>query len=74
MIEEIRRSVHEAAGSNQKIAMFHYQVLVNAEALRNEDPEGFCEELAVPRSYAAEFRKMLGLSRLMAEQGASLQR
>jgi len=32
MIEEIRKAVHDAARRDQKIAMFHFQVLKNAAA------------------------------------------
>ena len=38
MIEEIVKKVREAALSGQKIAMFHYQVIVNAEKLKDLDP------------------------------------
>lgn len=72
MIEEIKRSVHAAAEDNQKIAMFHLQILKNAAELEGMNPEAFCQELGVPITYATEFRKMLGLARLMKEQGLRL--
>lgn len=72
MIEEIRKAVHDAALGNQKIAMFHYQVLKNAIALDGVDPEAFCRDIDVPKTYQTEFRKMLSLARVMRQQGARL--
>ena len=70
MIEQIKKAVHDAARQKQKIAMFHFQVLKNAAELEGMDPESFCKEIAVPSTYQTEFRKMIGLARLMSEQGA----
>ena len=72
MIEEIRRAVHDAALGNQKIAMFHFQVLKNATALEDFDPVSFCIDIGVPETYKTEFRKMLSLARIMRQQGARL--
>ena len=72
MLDEIRRAVHDAARGNQKIAMFHFQVLKNATALEDVDPESFCRDINVPISYQTEFRKMLSLARIMREQGFRL--
>ena len=71
-IEQIKAAVHRAAGKNQKIAMFHFQVLKNADGLADVDPKGFCKELSVPETYAIEFRKMIALARLMKEQGTKI--
>ena len=72
MIEEIRRAVHDAALGNQKIAMFHFQVLKNAVALESVDPVSFCRDINVPETYKTEFRKMLSLARIMRQQGVRL--
>lgn len=72
MIEQIKKAVHEAAIENHKIAMFHFQVLVNATELEGMDPESFCKEIAVPTTYQTEFRKMLSLARLMKDQGVRI--
>jgi len=72
MIEQIKAAVHQAAGSSQKIAMFHYQILKNADELEGIDPKGFCKEISVPETYATEFTKMIALARLMKEQGTKL--
>lgn len=74
MIDEIREEVHRAAGSRQKIAMFHFQILTHAEALEGMNAEGVCRELGVPDSYAIEFQKMIGLARLMRERGVRIVR
>ena len=72
MINEIARRVREAASGRQKIAMFHYLVLVNADKLKGLDAVAFCKDLGVPETYATEFRKMISLARLMKEQGATI--
>ena len=72
MIDDIKAAVHAAAGSKRKSAMFHFQILMHADELEGVDPVAFCKELAVPVTYATEFRKMLSLARLMKEQGIRL--
>jgi len=72
VIEQIRVAIHRAADKNQKIAMFHFQVLKNADGLAGINPKAFCNEVSVPETYATEFTKMIALSRLMKEQGAKL--
>lgn len=72
MISEITRNVRMAADTGQKIAMFHYQVLVNAEKLKGLDPVAFCKDVGVPETYATEFRKMISLAKLMKEEGTSI--
>jgi hypothetical protein len=74
VIDEIAIKVRDAALSGQKIAMFHYQVLANAEKLKDIDPVAFCNNIGVPETYATEFRKMLSLARLMREQGVKVSR
>ena len=72
MIEQIKAAVHGAAAKNQKLAMFHFQVLKNADDLAGIDPKNFCKEVSVPGSYATEFTQMIALARLMKEQGTKL--
>ncbi len=72
MIEEIREAVHDAALGNQKIAMFHFQVQKSAVALAGVDPEQFCRGIDVPGTYQTECRKVLGLARVMRQQGVRL--
>ena len=66
MIDQIKKAVHEASESKQKMAMFHYQVLKNAKNLAGIDPINFCQEIIVPETYKIEFQKKLGLARLIA--------
>lgn len=72
MIEQIKAAIDSAAVTNQKIAMFHFQVLKNADNLAGVDPKMFCRELSVPETYATEFTKMIALARMIKEQGATL--
>jgi len=72
MIEQIKAAVHAASATNQKIAMFHFQVLKNAKALEGMEAKAFCREVGVFDSYATEFTKMLSLARVIEEQGMRL--
>jgi hypothetical protein len=72
VIEQIKAAIQRAAGNKQKAAMFHFQVLINADALVGIDPEGFCREVSVSENYATEFRKMIAVARLMKEQGKKI--
>jgi len=72
VIEEIKAAIQRSAVTNQKIAMFHFQVLKNADELSGIDPKGFCKEVSVPETYATEFTKMIALARLMKEQGVKI--
>jgi hypothetical protein len=47
-------------------------VLKNADELVGINPKGFCKEVAVPESWATEFRQMMALAKVMKEQGAKL--
>jgi len=66
-IQDISKKIADAASERNKIAMFHYQVLVNAEELRSINPVEFCREVNVPESYATEFLKMIKLASLMGD-------
>jgi hypothetical protein len=72
VITQIKAAIQSAAGKSQKSAMFHFQVLKNADELKGVDPRGFCKEVSVPLTYASEFRKMIALARLMKEEGTKL--
>ena len=72
MIEQIKATIHGAAGKNQKVAMLHFQVLKNADELAGIDPKGFCKEVSISEKYATEFKKMIALARLMKEQGVRI--
>jgi hypothetical protein len=72
VIEQIKAAINGAVGNNQKSAMFHFQVLKNADYLAGFDPKEFCKEVSVKETYATEFRKMIALARLMKEQGTKL--
>ena len=71
-ISEIRDAIHDAAHRQEKMAMFHYQVLRNASRLHGIDGEVFCDQVKVPKSYAIEYKKMLNLARMLKSQGVSL--
>lgn len=44
VIKEIAEKVREAALDGNKIAMFHYQVLIHAQELQGIDAIVFCKE------------------------------
>jgi hypothetical protein len=67
-IEQIKSAIRGAAIKKQKLAMFHLQVLKNADDLAGLNPKDFCKEVLVPESWATEFRQMIALARVMREQ------
>ncbi len=72
MYEEIAEQIESASSRNDRMAMFHFQVLKHSLALKDTDPREFCRIVGVRESYATEFRKMLSLARLMKRQGTRL--
>lgn len=67
IVKQIKADIQRAEATKQKIAMFHSQVLKNADELKGINPEGFYKEVGMSQKYATEFRKMLALARLMRE-------
>jgi hypothetical protein len=63
VIEQIKAAVHNATAKNQKLAMFHFQVLKSAAELQGIDPRGLCKEGSVPKSYATEFTQMIAIAK-----------
>ena len=59
IVKSIADAVSIAEIENQKMAMFHYQILKNADELRGMNAKQFCKDIHVPESYAIEYRKML---------------
>ena len=72
LVATVKAAVQSAALSNQKIAMFHFQILKNADALDSVSPEAFCAAIGVPETFKTEFRKMLSLARVIRQQGLKL--
>ena len=72
MLEEIARLILQAERNGQKIAMFHYQVLINADRLEHVSAAEFCEAVGMKDSFKTEFSKMIALAKLMREQGVSI--
>jgi hypothetical protein len=72
VLEQIKAAIHEAAPKQQKLAMFHLQVLKNADDLAGINPKQFCKEISVKESWETEFRQMLALARLMKEKGIKI--
>jgi hypothetical protein len=72
MFDEIREAIQSAALDQQKLAMFHFQVLRNAERMSGVDAIEFCRAVDVPVSFASQFRKMVALARIMRESGIQL--
>lgn len=72
MYEEIAREIRDAAANRGKAAMIHFQVLINADRLRDVTPEQFCERVGIEPIWKVEFRKMLNLADLLEARGISL--
>jgi hypothetical protein len=74
IVETIKLALQKAQANRKKTAVFHSQVLLNAELLENLDPHEFCRNVGVAKSYVREFRKMIAVARTLSELGYSIQR
>lgn len=72
LIQDIKENIKSAIDDKKKIAMFHWQVLKNADFLKTYNPKQFCSDVDVPESYASEFSKMIRLAIIIDEQGYAL--
>jgi hypothetical protein len=73
-VETIKLALQKAQAKREKTAVFHCQVLLNAELLKNLDPHEFCRNVGVTEAYHIEFRKMLAVARTLSEMGYSIQK
>ena len=71
-VNEIAEKIKEAEKRNKKIAMFHFQSLINAKEFQGVDATQFCRDVGMRDSFATEFRKMISLARIMNEMGAKI--
>ena len=72
MLEEIARQIRRAERNGQKIAMFHYQVLIHADQLSHMRADDFCQAVGMKDSFKVEFSKMIALAKLMREEGVGI--
>jgi hypothetical protein len=72
--ETIKLTLQKAQAKREKTAVFHSQVLLNAELLKNLDPHEFCRNVGVTKAYHIEFRKMIAVARTLSELGYSIQK
>ena len=73
-IDAIQLALKEAQAKRKKMAMFHSQVLLNAELLKNMDPHEFCRNVGLTKAYHTEFRKMIAVVCTLSELGYSIQK
>ena len=73
-VETIKLALQKAQAKREKTAVFHSQVLLNANQLKNLDPHEFCRNVSVTKAYHIEFRKMLAVARTLSEVGYSIQK
>jgi len=57
--------LYHAAQKDQKIAMFHFHVLKNADELVGANPIGFCKKASVPLDDCAKTPPVLVARRFM---------
>ena len=74
IIETIKLTLQKAQAKREKTAVFHCQVLLNAELLKHLDPHEFCRNVGVTKAYHIEFRKMIAAARTLSELGYSIQK
>lgn len=72
MYAEIAKRIRQAELNGQKIAMFHYQVLLHADQLAGVSAAEFCRLVGMKESFTTEYNKMMALAKLLKEQGVSI--
>jgi len=72
MFDEMTREIADAAAVRRKAVMIHFQVLKNADRLKGMDAVEFCRNVGIEDVWATEFKKMINLAALLAEQGFEL--
>jgi len=74
IVETIKLTLQIAQEKREKMAVFHSQVLLNADLLKNLDPHEFCRNVGVTKAYHIEFRKMIAVARTISKLGYSIRR
>ena len=72
LFERIRSQIQEAEEHKEKVAMLHYQILINADKLCDINPDDFCKAVEIAPIYQVEFRKMLKLAKMIDKQSMKI--
>ena len=73
LMASIRTKIDKATESDERTAMFHFQVFLHAPELESVNATAFCKSLGMTETFKTEFRKMLNLRRMLAKQGYKLE-
>ena len=69
MYESINQEIKDAEQRGQKVAAFHFHVLMNTENSQAADAKDFCREVGMTSAFTTEFSKMIALARVIEQHG-----
>ncbi len=69
LISQMRAEIADAEQRKKKMAMFLYQILINANQLQEIGADELCKQMGVRESYKVDVVKMLNVAKLMKERG-----
>ena len=80
IIDKIKNNLINSEREGNKTAEFHYQILINADELKDInadelkdiDAEEFCQKLSLTDGYKSEFRKMIKLANHIKSKGKKI--
>ena len=72
LVRDIRSAIESASEPDERTAMFHLQVFLNAGELYDVRARDFCDALGMEEIFRPEYKKMLDLRQLLEKQGYSV--
>ena len=69
---KIREEIEKASESDERTAMFHFQIFLNASELQDVSARDFCKALGMHETFKTEYTKMLNLRKMLTKQGYSV--
>ena len=72
IIDKIKNNLINSEREGNKTVEFHYQVLINADELKDIDAEEFCQKLSLTDGYKSEFKKMIKLANYIKSKGKKI--
>ena len=66
---KISKEIEKASESDERTAMFHFQIFFNADELKDVSARDFCKAVGMQETFKVEYKKMLNLREMLAKQG-----
>ena len=72
MAFKIKTEIENASESDERTAMFHFQIFMNANKLQDVSARDFCKAIGMHETFKVEYKKMLNLRQMLAKQGYAI--